>query len=162
MTMMFLNDRLAEYDWLHLHHEDFTGQYGRFYRSYHSFPWYKENVARMEALAEKNGFAKVSQLKLAVAKKIKEYVVGGGFMFAMCSATDTYDIALAAEGLDICAEYYDGDPADPTAESKLDYSKTFAFKDFSLTKNPLEYEFSSIDHSRGKRSASRAGLFHLV
>ena len=100
-----LGDRLAEYDWLHLHHEDFTGQYGRFYRSYHSFPWYKENVSRMEALATKNGFAKVSQLKLAVAKKIKEYVVGGGFMFAMCSATDTYDIALAAEGLDICAEY---------------------------------------------------------
>ncbi len=156
-----LGDRLAEYDWLHLHHEDFTGQYGRFYRSYHSFPWYKENVARMEALATKNGFAKVSQLKLAVAKKIKEYVVGGGFMFAMCSATDTYDIALAAEGLDICAEYYDGDPADPTAESKLDYSKTLAFKDFTLTKNPLEYEFSSIDHSRGRGVQAEQDYFTL-
>ena len=156
-----LGDRLAEYDWLHLHHEDFTGQYGRFYRSYHSFPWYKENVAKMEALATKNGFAKVSQLKLAVAKKIKEYVVGGGFMFAMCSATDTYDIALAAEGLDICAEYYDGDPADPTAESKLDYSKTLAFKDFTLTKNPLEYEFSSIDHSRGRGVQAEQDYFTL-
>ncbi len=140
-----LNDVLAKYDWLHLHHEDFTGQYGRFYRSYSSTPWYRENVRRSEEMARSLGFNKVSQLKLAVAKRIKEYVGGGGFMFAMCSATDTYDIALAAEGVDICANIYDGDPADPAAQQKLDYSKTFAFRDFTLVKNPLEYEFSNID-----------------
>ena len=123
-----INDRLAEYDWLHLHHEDFTGQYGRFYRSYQNQPWYRENQRRMEALATELGFAKVSQLKLNVVKKVREYVGGGGFMFAMCSATDTYDIALAAEGVDICAEMYDGDAADPTAQSKLDFSKTFAIQ----------------------------------
>ena len=149
-----LEDKLAEYDWLHLHHEDFTGQYGRFYRSYHSTPWYKETVKRMEALAAEMGYEKVSQLKLAVVKKIQEYVVGGGFMFAMCSATDTYDIALASEGLDICDHMYDGDPQDPTAQSKLDYSKTFAFKDFTLKKNPLEYEYSSIDHGPPARKVS--------
>lgn len=141
-----LADKLPQYDWLHLHHEDFTGQYGRFYRSFHMQPWYKETQRRMEALAADLGFSKVSQLKLAVVKRIKEYVGGGGFMFAMCSATDTYDIALAAEGVDICAEMYDGDPADPDAQNKLDYSKTFAFKDFKLISNPLEYEFSTIDN----------------
>ncbi|MBK8556357.1 MAG: asparagine synthetase B [Lewinellaceae bacterium] len=140
-----LHGKLAEYDWLHLHHEDFTGQYGKFYASYNNYPWYRQHVKMMESLAAENGFAKVSQLKLAVAKKISEYVAGGGFMFAMCSATDTYDIALAAEGLDICAEMYDGDPADPSAQSKLDFSKTFAFQDFQLERNPLAYEHSSID-----------------
>ncbi len=145
-----LDDKLVEYDWLHLHHEDFTGQYGRFYRSYHNYPWYKENVRLMEEIARRRGFEKVSQLKLAVAKKIKEYVVGGGFMFAMCSATDTYDIALAADGVDICDKYYDGDPPDPNAQQKLDFSKTFAFQNFELTKNPFEYEHSSIDNHRGR------------
>jgi len=140
-----LGDKLPEYDWLHLHHEDFTGQYGRFYRSYSGMPWYRENVRRMEALAASLGYDKVSQLKLGVVKKIKEFVIGGGFMFAMCSATDTYDIALAAEGVDICANIYDGDPADPQAQQKLDFSKTFAFRDFQLVRNPLEYEFSNID-----------------
>ena len=156
-----LSDRLAEFDWLHLHHEDFTGQYGRFYRSYHNFPWYKENVRKMEGLAAKHGFAKVSQLKLAVVKKIREYVIGGGFMFAMCSATDTYDIALAADGIDICAQYYDGDPSDPQADEKLDYTNTFAFKDFRLTQNPLEYEFSDIDHSRGRNVDPEQDYFTL-
>ena len=141
-----LDDKLPQYDWLHLHHEDFTGQYGRFYRTFGMQVWYKENQRRMEALATEMGFNKVSQLKLAVVKRIREYVGGGGFMFAMCSATDTYDIALAADGVDICAEMYDGDPADPDAQSKLDFSKTFAFKDFTLIRNPLEYEFSTIDH----------------
>jgi hypothetical protein len=140
-----LGDKLPEYDWLHLHHEDFTGQYGRFYRSYSSMPWYRENVRRMEELAQSLGYDKVSQLKLGVVKKIREFVIGGGFMFAMCSATDTYDIALAADGVDICANIYDGDPADPQAQQKLDFSKTFAFRDFQLVKNPLEYEFSNID-----------------
>ncbi len=156
-----LSDKLALYDWLHLHHEDFTGQYGRFYRSYHNQPWYRENVRRMEALAKKHHFAKVSQLKLAVAKKIKEYVIGGGFMFAMCSATDTYDIALAADGVDICAEMYDGDPIDPNAQSKLDFSKTFAFKDFELIKNPLEYEHSTIDHHKGRHVNPKQDYFTL-
>lgn len=145
-----LEDKLALYDWLHLHHEDFTGQYGKFYYSQSTKPWYKENQRKMENLATILGFAKVSQLKLAVVKKIREYVEGGGFMFAMCSATDTYDIALAAEGLDICADIYDGDGADPNAQEQLNYHKCFAFKEFKLVKNPLEYEFSSIDHRRRK------------
>ena len=141
-----LADQLAQYDWLHLHHEDFTGQYGKFYRSYHTQPWYKENQRKMESLASELGYAKVSQLKLAVVKKIREYVGGGGFMFAMCSATDTYDVALAADGVDICAPIYDGDPMDRAAQSKLDYSRTFAFQDFRLVMDPLQYEYSSIDN----------------
>ena len=141
-----LEDKLAQYDWLHLHHEDFTGQYGKFYASNGGKPWYKINQQKSEELAKSLGFSKVSQSKLAVAKKIKEYIEGGGFMFAMCSATDTYDIALAAEGIDICAKMYDGDADDPQAQSKLDYSKTLAFTDFQLVTNPLEYEHSSIDN----------------
>lgn len=156
-----MKDMLTQFDWVHLHHEDFTGQYGRFYRSYHNQPWYRENVRRMEALATELGFNKVSQLKLGVVKKIREYVFGGGFMFAMCSATDTYDIALAAEGIDICAQMYDGDPADPNAQSKLDFSKTFAFKDFKLSNNPLEYEYSSIDNNRGRNVMPEQDYFTL-
>ncbi|MEL7021566.1 MAG: asparagine synthetase B [Bacteroidota bacterium] len=156
-----LDERLAEYDWLHLHHEDFTGQYGRFYRTYNNQPWYKATVKKMEALAAKEGFEKVSELKLAVVKKIREYVGGGGFMFAMCSATDTYDIALAAEGHDICAHMYDGDSADPNAQSKLNFDNTFAFKEFELTRNPLEYEFSSIDHNRGRNVNPKQDYFTL-
>ena len=132
-----LNDELVKYDWLHLHHEDFTGQYGRFYRNFHSRPWYQENVRQMEALADKNGFTKVSQLKLAVVKKIKEYVIGGGFMFAMCSATDTYDIALAAEGLDICAEVYDGDPCRPERSREIGFFYNLCFQRLSIGKRPL-------------------------
>ena len=143
-----LEDKLAQYDWLHLHHEDFTGQYGKFYSSQGNRPWYRENQRRMEALAKDLGFSKVSQLKLAVVKKIREYVEGGGFMFAMCSATDTYDIALAAEGIDICSNVYDGDPMDGDAQERLNFSKTFAFKEFKLVKDPMEYEFSSIDHRK--------------
>jgi len=141
-----LEGKLAKYDWLHLHHEDFTGQYGKFFRSFGMQPWYRENQRLQEELAHSLGFQKVSQLKLAVVKTIREYVAGGGFMFAMCSATDTYDIALAAEGSDICAEVYDGDPQDPDAQDKLDYGRCFAFKDFTLVTNPMEYEFSNIDH----------------
>lgn len=142
-----LNDRLVEYDWLHLHHEDFTGQYGRFYRSFHATPWYQSMVEYQENLAAQNGFGKVSQLKLAVVNRIREYVGGGGFMFAMCSATDSYDIALAAEGIDICHQYYDGDAIDPDAQQRLEYDRCFAFENFSLERNPLAYEFSSIDHN---------------
>lgn len=139
--------KLPEYDWLHLHHEDFTGQYGRFYASYSNAQWYRDYVKGMEKLAAKHGFSKVSQLKLEVAKKIREFVSGGGFMFAMCSATDSYDIALAAEGIDICDHMFDGDPSDPDAQKKLDFNKTFAFKDFQLVNNPYQYEFSTIDAS---------------
>jgi len=156
-----VGDLLPKYDWLHLHHEDFTGQYGRFYRAFNSQPWYRENVRNMEGLAASLGFTKVSHLKLEVVKKIKEYVIGGGFMFAMCSATDTYDIALAAEGVDICAQMFDGDPIDPNAQSKLDFNQTFAFKDFQLTRNPLEYEFSSIDHTRGRNVNPQQDYFSL-
>lgn len=145
-----LEDKLAEYDWLHLHHEDFSGQYGKFYASQHTQKWYRENQRKMEALAASLGFGKVSQLKLAVAKKIKEYVEGGGFMFAMCSATDTYDIALAAEGIDIVGNVYDGDGMNPNAQESLDFSQTLAFKDFKLVLNPMEYEHSSIDHKKRK------------
>ncbi|MBK7221091.1 MAG: asparagine synthetase B [Saprospiraceae bacterium] len=141
-----LEGKLAEYDWLHLHHEDFTGQYGKFYASNGSQPWYKINQQKSEEQAISMGYTKVSQVKLAVAKKIKEFVEGGGFMFAMCSATDTYDIAMAAEGLDICDKVYDGDGYDINAQSKLDYSKTFAFKDFELILNPMVYEHSDIDN----------------
>jgi hypothetical protein len=140
-----LNGELPKYDWLHLHHEDFTGQFGKFWSRYRTAPWYQEDVRLQESTAAKFGFKKVSQLKLAVALKIKNFVLGGGFLFAMCSATDTYDIALAAEGVDICDYMFDGDPADPQAQQKLDFSKTLAFKDFTLVQNPYQYEYSNID-----------------
>jgi hypothetical protein len=145
-----LSDKLPKYDWVHLHHEDFTGQYGRFYASFNGAPWYKENQKRQESLAQRLGFNKVSQLKLAVVKQLKEWVGGGGFMFAMCSATDSYDIALSADGLDICEKMFDGDPDDPTATSKLDYTKTFAFQNYQLITNPMIYEFSQIDNDPGQ------------
>ena len=137
--------KLPMYDWLHLHHEDFTGQYGRFYAQYNSVAWYQEQVKQSEETAKRLGFSKVSQLKLGVAKKIKDFTAGGGFLFTMCSATDSYDIAHAAQGIDICESMYDGDPAEANYNSKLDFSKTFAFKNFSLKTNPMEYEFSDID-----------------
>jgi hypothetical protein len=156
-----LGDKLAEYDWLHLHHEDFTGQYGKFYASYGSAAWYKQSVQRMETLATSLGYEKVSKLKLDVVKKIREYVIGGGFMFAMCSATDTYDIALAAEGIDICASIYDGDPQDPNAQSKLNFENTFAFQNFNLKGNPLEYEYSTIDRPRAPVIDEKIDYFTL-
>ncbi|NOY49090.1 MAG: asparagine synthetase B [Chlorobi bacterium] len=136
---------LPTYDWLHLHHEDFTGQYGKFWSRYRSFPWYQEGVKVSEEMAHKLGFKKVSELKLAVAKKIREFVAGGGYLFAMCSATDSYDVALSAQHTDICDVMFDGDPMDANAQQKLDYSPCFAFKDFTLVKNPTEYEISDID-----------------
>ena len=153
-----LSDKLAigDYDWLHLHHEDFTGQYGRFYSAYRNQSWYIDQVKYEEQKAKALGYDKVSHMKLAVAKKIKEYVAGGGFMFAMCSATDTYDIALSAEGTDICDRMFDGDAPDPGAQEHLDFSKTFAFEKFSLIKNPYEYEFSSIDASPKVRNVPQS------
>ncbi len=156
-----LNDKLLEYDWLHLHHEDFTGQYGRFYAAYRTAPWYIKRKADLEALAHKLGYRKVSELKRDVAKKIRDYVVGGGFMFAMCSATDSFDIALAADGVDICESMYDGDPSEPGYQSKLDYSKTFAFTDFILEPNPMVYEFSNIDTTRKRKIPKETDYFEL-
>ncbi len=136
---------LDKYDWLHLHHEDFTGQYGKFYRSYRNAPWYIETVKMNEAMATKLGFKKVSRMKLAVARVIKDYVVKGGFLFSMCSGTDTFDIALAAQGTDICDTVFDGDPVEPNCQAKLDYSKCLAFNNFKLITDPLVYEYSDID-----------------
>ncbi len=140
-----VNGKLTTYDWLHLHHEDFTGQYGKFYASYKNAKWYQDQVKDMESLASSLGFEKVSDLKRAVSTTIREYVAGGGYLFTMCSGTDSFDISLAAEHTDICESMYDGDPADPAAQSKLNFEGTFAFDNFLLEKNPLKYEFSTID-----------------
>jgi len=156
-----LNDKLLLYEWLHLHHEDFTGQYGRFYGNFRTTPWYIERKKQSEALAKKLGFEKVSQEKLAVSKKIRDYVVGGGFMFAMCSATDSFDIALSAEGVDIAEAMFDGDTSEPDYQSKLDFTKTFAFKDYTLVRNPTTYEFSSIDMTRKRRIPKTSDYFYL-
>jgi hypothetical protein len=150
-----MRGELVKYDWLHLHHEDFTGQYGKFYASYAHAPWYIRQQQEAEETARRLGFHKVSQLKLAVAKKIKEFVAGGGFMFAMCSATDSFDIALAADGVDICERMYDGDPADPLAQEKLNFDNTLAFTGFRLVRDPYQYEFSNIDNQPGERGLRR-------
>lgn len=156
-----LADKLHEYDWLHLHHEDFTGQFGKFWGSYRNASWYQEEVRTNEATAAKLGFKKVSQLKLAVSKKIRDFVAGGGFMFAMCSATDSYDIALAAQNTDICDQPFDGDPMAPGAQQLLDYNACFAFRDFILVTNPYEYEFSDIDNTRYRRVPAETDYFSL-
>jgi len=157
-----LTQTLPKYDWLHLHHEDFTGQYGKFYRSFSRAPWYIEQKKMFEASAAKHGFKKVSELKLAIVKEIQAFCASGGFLFAMCSATDTYDIALSAEGIDICEHMFDGDGADPHAQHKLDYSKTFAFKDFSLIQNPMEYEYSSIDNQYADRGLNESNDYFTL
>jgi hypothetical protein len=157
-----LNDGLLIYDWLHLHHEDFTGQYGKFYRSYKNSSWYINQQKEAEKLAKELGFNKVSKQKLAVAQKIKDYVLGGGFMFAMCSATDSFDIALASQEIDICEPMFDGDKTTPNYQSKLDYSKTFAFKDFILERDPNVYEFSSIDLTSVRKIAKESDYFILM
>ena len=156
-----INNLLPLYDWLHLHHEDFTGQYGKFYASFKNASWYKEQKKSFEKNAKELGFNKVSQAKLAVAKKIKEYVLSGGFLFAMCSATDSYDIALASEGVDICQHMFDGDPIDNDIDTKLNYKNTLAFKDFELVKNPNRYEFSSIDATQTRRIKPNLDFFTL-
>lgn len=146
-----LKDKLLTCDWLHLHHEDFTGQYGKFWFGYRSAPWYLEQQRVLEASAQALGYEKVSQMKLAVAKKIRDFTAGGGFLFAMCSAPDSYDIALSAEGLDICENMFDGDGTTPGYSSKLDFSKTFAFTNFTLETNPNEYAKSNIDTYRTRK-----------
>lgn len=146
-----LAGKLPMYDWLHLHHEDFTGQYGKFYAGFGNAAWYKAEVKEAEETAQKHGFKKVSELKLAIAKKIRDYTAGGGFLFAMCSATDSYDIAMSADGVDICESMFDGDPADSRSNDKLDFSKTFAFKEYKLIMDPYYYEYSFIDATRETR-----------
>ncbi len=156
-----LSGILPFFDWLHLHHEDFTGQYGKFYAAFKNATWYKDQKRMYEQAANNAGFSKVSEHKLAVAKKIKEFTAGGGFLFAMCSATDSYDIALSAEGIDICAHMFDGDAVDQNAQNKLNFNNTFAFKDFSLVKNPNQYEFSSIDATQTRRIKREIDFFTL-
>lgn len=157
-----LSDKLILYDWLHLHHEDFTGQYGKFFGIYKNMPWYIEQKKAAEELAAKLGYNKVSEEKLAVAKKIRDFVVGGGFMFAMCSATDSFDIALAAEGVDICEPMFDGDPSEGNYQSKIDYRKSFAFKDYILERNPNTYEFSDIDMTTKRKVPMEKDYFTLM
>lgn len=160
-----INNELPKYDWLHLHHEDFTGQFGKFYSAYRNAPWYRQQVQDAEADALALGYQKVSELKSDVTLKIREYTAGGGFLFTMCSGTDTYDIALAAQNVDIAESMFDGDPADPSAQSKLNFDNTFAFKDFQLEMDPYTYEFSSIDatqtHSRTPETSDLFSLFEF-
>jgi hypothetical protein len=157
-----LAGKLPDYDWLHLHHEDFTGQYGKFYGSYRNAEWYRTQQIQSEALAKSLGFNKVSDEKKAVAERIRAYVEGGGFLFAMCSACDTVDIALAAHGIDIVTKEYDHDGVTPGFQDKLDYDRCFAFTGFRLISNPLVYEFSNIDTSDyAKARSSEADYFTL-
>jgi len=156
-----LNGELSKYDWLHLHHEDFTGQFGKFWRTYQHMPWYQQEVNINKQLAEKMGFLKVSEMKSFVVQEIEKYVVNGGFLFAMCAATDTYDIAMAAKGIDICAPMFDGDPADKDPDEKLNFSRTFAFRNFHLEQNPYEYEFSDIDATNTRKVARENDYFTL-
>tara|TARA_B100001093_G_scaffold510531_1_gene576587 strand:- start:4071 stop:5327 length:1257 start_codon:yes stop_codon:yes gene_type:complete len=156
-----MEDKLVLYDWLHLHHEDFTGQYGKFWNAYKSQSWYQDQVRELEAIAAQYGFNKVSQLKLAIAKRVQGFVAGGGFMFAMCSATDSYDIALAAEGTDICGHMYDGDAPSPNAQNELNYSHTLAFENFQLRMSPYEYEYSNVDANFGRKVSKNLDYFTL-
>lgn len=152
---------LPTYDWLHLHHEDFTGQYGKFWVAYRNASWYQEEVRVAEQTAKALGFQKVSQLKLAVAKKIRDFVIGGGYLFAMCSAPDSFDIAMAADGVDICEYMFDGDPISPNAQSKLDYSRCFVFTNFSIVTNPYEYAKSNIDATQTRKVNPKDDFFVL-
>ena len=157
-----LKDELLLYDWLHLHHEDFTGQYGKFYGRYRQAAWYIQEKKDAEALATKLGYTKVSEEKRDVSLKIRDYVVGGGFMFAMCSATESFDIALSADGIDICEPMFDGDASDGNYQAKIDFDKTFAFKDYTLERSPLVYEFSSIDMTMKRKIPKETDYFSLM
>lgn len=160
-----IQDELPKYDWLHLHHEDFTGQYGRFYSRYRNAAWYQQQVKENEDMAAELGFDKVSQLKLGVALKIREFMAGGGFLFSMCSGSDSYDISLAAIDIDICESMFDGDGSTPNYNSQLNFGNTLAFKDFTLKTDPLVYEFSNIDatpmHVRTPENRDKFTLFEF-
>ncbi|PAW95242.1 asparagine synthetase B [Mucilaginibacter sp. MD40] len=152
---------LPKYDWLHMHHEDFTGQFSKFYGAYRYAQWYNDDVRAQTALATKLGFKKVSQMKLAVVQRIRDFCAGGGFLFAMCSGTDTFDIALAAANTDICEAMFDGDPADPNAQQKLDFTQTFAFQNFTLDQNPLSHVFANIDVTQTRQVERTRDFFTL-
>jgi len=156
-----LNGELKEYDWLHLHHEDFTGQFGKFWRTYQHMPWYQQEVEINKTLAEEMGFLKVSEMKAVITREIDKYIVNGGFLFAMCAATDTYDIARAATDVDICAPMFDGDPMDPNPDEKLDFSRTLAFENFQIEKSPYVYEFSNIDATNTRNVVRENDYFTL-
>lgn len=159
-----LAGKTTDFDWIHLHHEDFTGQFGKFYSSYRNALWYKQEVATNQEMARSLGFSKVSDLKLAVALKLRDYVAGGGFLFAMCSATDTWDVALAARNVDIVPAEFDGDGIDVDAQSKLDFEECLAFENFTVELNPLVYEHSNIDikpEAEMKAFGSDASFFTL-
>ncbi|RCH54174.1 asparagine synthetase B [Mucilaginibacter hurinus] len=153
---------LPKYDWLHLHHEDFTGQFSKFYGAFRYAQWYIDDVKTQQLTAQKLGFTKVSKMKLAVVQNIRAFCAGGGFLFAMCAGTDTFDIALAAANTDICEPMFDGDPADRNAQSKLDFSQTFAFKNFQLDMNPISHQFSNIDVNPNTRQVERERDFFTL
>ena len=156
-----IGEKLPLYDWLHMHHEDFTGQYGKFWYAYQNAAWYKEDVAKNETTAKKLGYDKVSELKLAVVKKIRDFVAGGGYLFSMCSSPDSFDISLAADNVDICEYMFDGDPIDPLAQKKLNFDNCFAFHDFKISTNPYEYEVSNIDVTQTRKVSEKEDLFVL-
>jgi hypothetical protein len=160
MMKRFCRGHFRLYDWLHLHHEDFTGQFGKFWFAYQNHPWYREEVKQAEETARRLGYSKVSLMKLAVAKRIRDFVAGGGYMFAMCSAPESIDIALAAEGVDIVHQVFDGDPIDPNAQEKLDFSLTFAFENFLIISDPTIYDKSNIDVPKTGRD-ERTDFFTL-
>ncbi len=156
-----LNGKLKDYDWLHLHHEDFTGQFGKFLQAYQHVPWYQEEVRINKETATKLGFMKVSEMKKVVTREIHKFIENGGFLFAMCAATDTYDIAQSAQGVDICESMFDGDPADPDMNSKLNFNNTLAFQNFTINRNPYEYKFSDIDVSTTRKVSREQDYFTL-
>jgi hypothetical protein len=156
-----MDGKLKDYDWLHLHHEDFTGQYGKFWAMYHTQQWYREQEAENEGIAARYKFSKVSQLKLAVALTLRTFVENGGFLFAMCSATDSYDIALASMHTDICSAMFDGDNPSPNAQAELDFKQTFAFENFQLVMDPMIYEFSDIDATTTRQVTKDMDYFSL-
>lgn len=156
-----LTGKLNDFDWLHLHHEDFTGQFGKFYSSYRGAMWYQENQLLYENEAKKMGYKKVSEMEKDVVKTIKNYIGQGGFLFAMCSATDTYDIALAAEEVDIADKMFDSDAPDPNAQDKLDFENTLAFENFNIEMNPMVYEYSDIDIQPNEIGSEQNDYFTL-
>ena len=157
-----LTEDLSQYEWIHLHHEDFTGQYSKFYLTYSGAPWLQDEVARNRAVAREHGFATVPDLKKAVAERIRAYVENGGFLFAMCSATETLELALASAGVDIAASYADGTPPDPDASARMDWDQGMAFTDAEVQVNPSVNSFSDIDgHQVNTAWREELGAFTL-
>ena len=157
-----LSGVLPKYDWLHLHHEDFTGQFGKFYKAYRTASWYQDEVDSQNSSASFMGFQKVSEMKREVSLTLRNFVLGGGFLFTMCSGTDSFDIALAAQDVDICDPMFDGDPSDSQANSKLNFSEGLAFQDYNLEMDPLIYEFSNVDGTKDHRDIKQINDFFTL